>query len=171
MDQIADTVYVKPKRTTFLTVLCILTFLGSGYGIFSGIIAYKGAPKFASEAKAQMEKNRQQSKGKNTNPQAQKWMNDSAVFFDAEKVKKNSIAGIACNLITFVGAFLMFRMNKTGFLVYVLGTIAGVAAPLFIFGNNSLAGFLAYIPGFFGLVFIIMYAFNLRDMKPQPLYD
>jgi len=28
-----------PKvRSTFITVLCILTFVGSGYGIFSGIL-------------------------------------------------------------------------------------------------------------------------------------
>ncbi|MDA8886218.1 hypothetical protein N9I68_01420 [Bacteroidia bacterium] len=32
-----------PQRPTFLTVLCILTFIGSGYGIFQGITSYATA--------------------------------------------------------------------------------------------------------------------------------
>jgi hypothetical protein len=33
------------KRNTFLTVLCILTFIGSGWGIIGSVIAYKAAGK------------------------------------------------------------------------------------------------------------------------------
>ena len=100
-----------------------------------------------------------------------KVLKDINVFFESKKIKQNAVASMLCNVATFIGALLMFRMNRAGFWVYVLGTVAGVAAPLIIFGNNSLAGFLAYIPGFFGLAFIALYAFNLKDMKLQPLYD
>jgi len=34
-----DETELLPKvRSTFITVLCIITFVGSGYGIFSGIL-------------------------------------------------------------------------------------------------------------------------------------
>lgn len=171
MDQLGDLLLVKPKRSTFLTVLCILSFLGSGYGIFSGILAFGTADKFTNQAQQQMKKSEQEIKKKPSNDFSDKMLKDVNVFFDAKKIQQNSIASIACNLITLLGAFLMFKMNRKGFVVYVLGTVAGVVAPLLIFGNNSLAGFLAYIPGFFGLVFIAMYAFQLKDMKMQPLYD
>ena len=171
MDQLGDLLLVKPKRSTFLTVLCILSFLGSGYAIFSGIIAYTTADKFTNQARQQMKKSEQEIKQNPTNNFSNKMLKDVNVFFDAKKIQQNSIASIVCNLITLLGALLMFKMNRKGFVVYVLGTVAGVVLPLLIFGNNSLAGFLAYIPGFFGLVFIAMYAFQLKDMKMQPLYD
>lgn len=172
MDQLKDVVYVKPKRTGFITVLCVLTFIGSAYGIFSAVVAFGGADKFTTEAKRQMEKSEKEMEArKSEDKTGAKMLKDINVFFEAKKIKQNAIASMFCNAATFIGALLMFRMNRTGFWVYMAGTVAGVAAPLLIFGNNSLAGFLAYIPGFFGLVFIVMYAFNLKDMKLQPLYD
>ncbi|MCU0396256.1 MAG: hypothetical protein MUF29_10120 [Chitinophagaceae bacterium] len=172
MESDTQTLYVKPRRSAFLTVLCVLTFLGSGYGIFSGMVQYMKAPELTSQMQKQMEKNKEEIKGKGGNSQAERMFQDSAAMMvDQEKMQHSAIASVVCNLLTFGGALLMFLMNRAGFWLYVAGTVAGVAAPLMIYGHNSLAALLVYIPGFVGLVFIVMYAFNLQDMKRQPVYD
>lgn len=38
MSETLDTTTTTPKRPTFLTVLCILTFIGSGWGIISSLV-------------------------------------------------------------------------------------------------------------------------------------
>lgn len=171
MDHSSTTLFVKPKRTTFITVLCVLTFLGSAYGILSGFLAYSKGPEITTKAKANMEKQKNNPEARKMNPQEQKMQEKFAVFLDAEKLQKNAIASIVANVITFLGGFLMFRMNRIGFWIYVVGTVTGVIAPIFIFGQDSLAGLFSFGTGFVGLIFIVMYAFNLRDMKPQPVYD
>jgi hypothetical protein len=171
MDQSSTTVFVKPKRTTFITVLCILTFLGSAYGIFAGLLAYSKGPQISRANKEQRAKQVSKTGTTKRSEFDKKMDSEIAMFMDAEKIKQNAVASIFANAITFIGAFLMFRMNSKGFWVYVLGTVGGVVAPLVIFGQNSLANIFAYGSGFVGLIFIIMYAFNLRDMKSQPVYD
>jgi hypothetical protein len=171
MDQTSNTVFVKPKRTTFITVLCVLTFLGSAYGIFAGLLAYSKGPELSRANKEQRAKQVSKAGTAKQTEFDKKMDSEFAMFMDAEKIKQNSVAGIIANALTFLGAFLMFRMNSKGFWIYVLGTAGGVIAPLIIFGHNSLANIFAYGSGFVGLIFIIMYAFNLRDMKPQPVYD
>ncbi|HSR39307.1 MAG TPA: hypothetical protein VLL95_10370 [Phnomibacter sp.] len=171
MDQTSTTVFVKPKRTTFVTVLCILTFLGSAYGIFAGLLAYSKGPQISRANKEQRAKQESKPGTRKESEFDKKMDSEIAMFMDAEKIKQNAVASILTNAITFIGAFLMFRMNSKGFWVYVLGTVGGVIAPLVIFGHNSLANIFAYGSGFVGLIFIVMYAFNLRDMKPQPVYD
>ena len=45
-------------------------------------------------------------------------------------------------------------------------SLAAVATPIAIFGSgNFIAMLSAFIPGFFGLVFIVMYGFCLKEMK------
>jgi hypothetical protein len=171
MDHSSSTVFVKPKRSAFLTVLCILTFLGSAYGIFAGLLAYSKGPQISKASKEQRAKQVAKPDASKQSEFDKKMEGEIAMFMDAEKIKQNALASIIANAITFIGAFLMFRMNSTGFWVYVLGTVGGVVAPLVIFGHNSLANIFAYGSGFVGLIFIVMYAFNLRDMKPVPVYD
>lgn len=171
MDQLQNTVFVKPKRTTFITVLCILTFLGSAYGIFTGLLTYSKGPEISRRQKEHMEKQKANPNAVKMDPNERKFEEGLTAMLDGKKIQQNAIASIIANVITFLGGFLMFRMNRIGFWIYVAGTIAGVVAPLLIFGQNSYAGLFSFGTGFIGLIFIVMYAFNLRDMKPQPVYD
>jgi ABC-type antimicrobial peptide transport system permease subunit len=162
----------KPKRSQFLTVLCILTFIGSGYGIISGITSLTLAPKMTAEIRTEQQKAMQEmkendggTKGSTESRFARKMMGNVKDFIDPEKMKQNGMATIAANLLTFAGAFLMFRQSRKGFYMYVAGTIASVAAPLLIFQGNMLAGITALFLAFIGLVFIVMYAFCLKDME------
>jgi ABC-type antimicrobial peptide transport system permease subunit len=163
----------KPQRSQFLTILCILTFIGSGYGIISGITSLSIGPKMMSGVKAEQKRAMEEAKHKNQDIEdttesrlARKMMGSAQEFMDPEKMKQSGMATIAANLLTFAGAFFMFRQSRKGFYLYVAGSIAGTAAPLIIFKGNMLATFSALFPGFVGIVFIVMYAFCLKEMEP-----
>jgi hypothetical protein len=160
-----------PQRSTFLTVLCVLTFLGSAYGIFTGLTALLTADKMViemSKNSAEQEKAKQELEQEKNNPGSKfaiKVM-DSVKDLTPAKLKQSGVAGALANVLTLVGALLMWRLNRKGFYIYVIGIIASVAVPFVVFGKDSLmAVFGSVIPAFFGVVFIAMYAFNLKDMK------
>jgi len=159
------------QRTTFLTVLCVLTFLGSAYGIFSGLTAFVTADKMVKEMSknsAEQEKAKQELEQKKNDPGSKfaiKMM-DSVKGLTREKLKQSAIAGVVANVFTIVGALLMWRLNRKGFYLYIVGIITSVAAPFVIFGSGNIMAVIgSVIPAFFGVIFIAMYAFNLKDMK------
>jgi hypothetical protein len=72
---------------------------------------------------------------------------------------------VMSNIMTLVGAVMMFRLKRTGFGFYVIGTIVYVAAPLLIFGGKGFfATMMTVALAFLGLVFVVLYALNLKHM-------
>jgi outer membrane murein-binding lipoprotein Lpp len=182
MKEVLDDFMEQPKkRTTFITVLCILTFIGSGYNLLDGAYSYFTAGKAASEARmvaqqAQQDMERKQAEEKPQNAQdsankkegeafAKKVFEGMGAAFTEGNIKKMSIGSIITALLCLGGAFMMWNLRKKGFLLYLAGTLIGIAIPFLLFGNNLLGIGISVISGFFGLVFCILYAVNLKDMK------
>ena len=171
----------KPSRPTFLTVLCILTFLGSGYAILSGSGSYFSAGKSAMAMKAASAElkaardsmTKQLDSASSKKPEADistlimQGMGDSLGNMASESVLKNkALVEIGGALLCFVGAVLMWLLRKQGFYLYVTGTLLGIAGPIAILGvGNLLATIGAAFWGFFGLIFIVLYAVNLKHMR------
>jgi len=77
-----------------------------------------------------------------------------------------NLIALLTSLISVVGVFLMFKMNKMGFYAYIIAQLAMTIGPLAIlgFGNwTALMG--AMWTGFLAVVFIILYGVNLKHMK------
>lgn len=156
-------------RTEFLTILCVLTFIGSGTLILSGINNYREAELSTALMREQMQKSKAEVKS-STNKEgaemAESLINKALDVTNPEKTKQYSIATIIGNAITLLGGILMFRLRKNGFWVYVAGTLALVAAPLVIFGSGNFLSYgMSAIFGLIGLVFVILYARNLKYMN------
>ena len=158
-----------PARPTFLTVLCILTFIGSGWGIVSGIITYATAASKAKEmvvtqqkSAEDLKKNDQKGEGSGI---AQKMVSSMSVFTEGN-LKKAGIAGMVSALLCLAGAFMMWKLNKNGYYIYILGTLAGIASPFMIYGSDNIISIMSSIMvGFVGIVFVILYGVNLKYMK------
>jgi hypothetical protein len=169
MADIFDELEVQPKkRTTFITVLCILTFIYSTYSLFSSAYTYFNAEKTAIETKKEADKaitNENGSQDKKSQAIVKKMMGSMVESFTKENLQKLSIAGIIDAILCLSGAFLMFRINKKGYILYVAGVTVGIIVPLMIFGSNIMGIAMSVITGFFGLVFCILYGVNLKDMK------
>ena len=155
-------------RPTFLTVLCVLTFLGSGFGIYSAITNYTGAS-FASgitqdameTAKDQIEEEAGDEKGAAL---ANKILDSVSSNITEDKIRKNAMASGIASILTLVGAILMWGLNKKGYLVYVIGTLVSIVAPLVIY--DGFMGFLGSgFIAFFGIIFCVLYFLNLKHMS------
>lgn len=158
-----------PLRTTFITVLCILTFLGSGWGLVMGVVKYFTADKQAISMTVAKEKAaadiQQKSKGDAGSKLAEKMVN-SMVVLTPENLKKSGIAEALAALCCLAGAFLMWQIKKKGYYLYIAGTFIGVISPFIIYGTNNMMSVISSIMvGFVGFIFVILYGVNLKDMR------
>ncbi len=219
MDHLDDENY-SIKRPTFLSVLCILTFVGSGWGLFTAATSYNTAKttvavfndslvnkKTVIEIKTDNDKIENDAEPGNTIEMRQKstdFLLDSSedesdtssysvskeiatdttakeinmgeIFgknikknimdmISVEKMQQSAVGSFAAALLTLAGAIFMWRLRKFGFYLYILGIIIGIVVPFFVYGNNLIAIGLSAFGSFFGLVFIALYALNLKSMK------
>ena len=155
-------------RNTFLTVICILTFIGSGWGIASAIRSYALADYTATIGAGAM-KNAQDMVDKQTDaPGFVKQIMGSVIMdMNPDFLRKLAIFKFISCLLTLSGALLMWNLNKVGFYLYIAGIIVLVIAPLTM---GKLVGVIgASITGSIGIAFIVMYSVNLNQMNKKSL--
>lgn len=132
------------KRTQFLTVLCILTYIGSGFSIIGGIIYAL----FLDEILLIFE----------ANPSEM-----SQALYDSLIIMPKGYFAIEALLatISLFGAIFMWKLRKIGFHLYTIANILILGLPIFFgLGQFNFIN-LMVITG----PFIAMYAMNLKQMK------
>jgi hypothetical protein len=134
----------KPKRPTLLTVLCILTFIGSGMNLFSGLVIAGFYDVFVEVA---------QEFGKRFNlPGIDLLLETKPLFFLVTAI---FYAG------SLAGAILMMQLKKIGFHVYTVFQILLILAPMYFMHLAS--------PGIpellFSGLFVLLYSMNLKFMS------
>jgi len=134
---------VKSQRPKLLTVLCILTFIGSGMNFFSNAMIAAFYDAFTEIAGTFAEKFNL--------PGMDIIMESPPVFFLASAIL---YAG------SFAGAFLMWRLRKTGFHIYTIAQILLIIAPMYFLKMSK--------PSFFDIlfsgIFVVLYSINLKTM-------
>ena len=169
----------QPLRPTLLTVLCILTFIGSGWAIISSAIAYSTAPEYVKifsestrQKKAELKfndstvnKDSVNSNHRKRSPFGEKMMASVSKMMTVDNIHKSAIGTIVSALFTLFGAILMWRLKRNGYFIYIVGIIIGLVVPFYLYGNNFLAVGASSIASFFGLVFIALYALNIKNLK------
>jgi hypothetical protein len=132
------------KRPVLLTVLCILTFVGSGMNLVSSLfisafydVFVEIAAEFADRFNI---------------PGVDLLTSAGANFF---------LVSALCYAASITGAVFMMRLRKTGFHIYTISQILLVIAPMYFMHLPS--------PGFadifFSGLFIILYSANLKSMS------
>lgn len=163
------TISTPPVRPTFLTVLCILTFIWSGGHAIRSASHYFTADSIAAIVKERMEKatERVQNAEDKTNsgtPAFVKSILGSVETMDnPARIREFSIFAFIAYLLTLSGAIMMWMLKKPGFYLYIAGTVVLVITPFVVMGG-ALAGIEAGFGALTGLIFIIMYGANLRYM-------
>ncbi|MDA3613954.1 hypothetical protein [Polluticaenibacter yanchengensis] len=153
-----DEIKGKDKRSTFLTVLCILTFIGSTLAIFQqGYIYYKPETQYANSSNM--------NKTKTDNKFVNKMAAAMEEFKDLGKIQNNAMFGMLTAIITLTGGILMFKQNKKGFYLYIAGCFLSILIPFLIYPDNFIIKLGLAFNLFICIVFCIMYAFCLKEMK------
>lgn len=146
------------KRPVFITVLCILTWIGSGIGFLQSALALISGPTSELEEL------------KNT-PGVDEMLD--LEFFDNFIFWSNVSNGsaILVSALCVVGAVLMFQLKKIGFFLYLGGCIVSIIVTVLAM-HHLIPDVIAWIGhvtiAFMILInaaFIIMYAVNLKHMK------
>lgn len=143
---------VEIKRNTFITVLCILTWVGCGVMLIYYIFLYS----------------------------MMHTMWEVMGRFDIDGVS-SSIANVyrwqliyyivaaTCIIPCLVGSLMIWRMKVSGFVIYLIGEAIPVLFSFFIAFNGREMGFSNMITSILSAVvpigFIVMYAINLKYMR------
>lgn len=157
------------KRPTFLTVLCILTFIGSGWGILSelfslitsGMVNQNVQMEQYSQAIDQLSDSAASSSFLSNLLSSSQEVVQASMMYS----KQIAICGLILSIVSLTGAILMFRLKRIGFCFYTAAQVLMlVVTPIFIgFSWVAMAGVI--FSGIFALIFIIMYALNLKYMR------
>ena len=166
---------VNETRPMFLTVLCILTWIGSGIGVLSGlfsVLTYSKATKQMQESGAKLqdlsdELDSAPSSGDAGEEMAKSMMKGVAEGMDGMIEWANTInwINIGVAVLCIIGAVLMWKLKRTGFFLYTAATVISVVTPIALMGSNFLTLMSVAFGGFFGLIFIILYGVNFKHLK------
>ena len=165
-------------RPTLLKVLCILTFIGSSWLILTQLWSYTTASKTA-QVISSIRNASQNDSAINRDSSAQqqhvrhkegfflgkKMMMSVSKMLTVENIRKTAIGTIMSAMLTLIGAILMWRFKKSGFYLYIVGTIIGLSVPFYLYGANTMSVGISFFSGFFGLIFIALYALNIKSLR------
>jgi hypothetical protein len=159
---------ISKERPTFLTVLCILTFIVSGIWFLSSFFGALTYDQLAQEEALEMaivsfEETLAKQSG---NPLGDKTLSALIEMGQDSLIYHTLInwSTVLSNLLSLTGAYLMFAMKKIGFHVYLVSKIVGLI-PLTVISFNLMVGATYITFGIFTIAFLIMYGVNLKHMK------
>jgi hypothetical protein len=132
------------KRPMFLTVICILSFIGAGFAIFGYIIAIT-AMGAAQAALGSMEALESVSAAAAAGPSA--GMTWAYV-----------IVGFLTTIVALFGVIKMWKLDKQGFMLYAGANVVSIIMGM-IYSGFGVAGMIMPI------IFIVMFYLNLKHMK------
>jgi hypothetical protein len=153
----------EPKKLpSMLNVLTILTFIANGLGFISAFYSYFSAASNYDKVVQAQDKMDQM-------PDFVKNMMGPDPVGNARKMLDNRLPIMLLTLVgcllCFYGAWQMRKLKKTGFTIYIIGDVVPFIGLYIFVGASMMTGF----SGIFGLlltiVFVILYATQLKYLK------
>lgn len=158
----------KKMRPTLLTVLCILTFIGSGWGILSHLFSLLTAGMVDSSIQMEQYTNMMDSMGGDSGSSFLSGLMSSSMEIlqaTALYAKQIAISGLVLSVISLLGSIFMYRLQRIGFYLYVAAQIVMLfVLPVFA-GFSWLAISSMLFSGVVTAVFIILYGINLKYLR------
>ncbi|MFT5749246.1 MAG: hypothetical protein ACI93S_000499 [Ancylomarina sp.] len=159
-----ETLSVHPQpRPVLLTVLCVLTFIGSGFGVFANLVAMFASP-FLEFIQPSMIEETFSHLGNNPGDQFVKQALDMALLV-LDNFLAITLSKFIFYALSLAGAIMMFQMRKIGFYLYIVAQIGFLfIGPIFL-GWNVFVSSAMFFSGFFSALFIALYGINLKHMS------
>jgi hypothetical protein len=155
-------------RPTFLTILCVLTFIVSGYQVFNSVSSFSSAEMAVDIAKDAMDEAQDQIEAESETGEVpgivSKLFGSVNEGLTVENVKNSAIASGIGNVLTLIGAILMWGLDRKGYFLYIFGSLVLILSPLFIIGGFVGAA-ASGASAFAGVLFGVLYGLNLKHMS------
>ncbi|MEJ7586509.1 MAG: hypothetical protein WKI04_02995 [Ferruginibacter sp.] len=162
-DETSNPVVKKTYRPLFLTILCAITFIGSAIGIIINSKGYLNAEaevENISSGKAKTQLRNLFSGGHSESSSPVKVSN-----LNVENYRKFSIGCMASSILCLIGTVLIFKLKRTGFYSFTLGTFFNLITHFLLFGENFGVMGISILAALAGFVFVILYGLNLKYME------
>jgi hypothetical protein len=153
----------EPKKLpSMLNVLTILTFIANGLGFISAFYSYFSAASNYDKVVQAQDKMDQM-------PDFVKNMMGPDPVGNARRMLDNRLPIMLLTLVgsalCFYGAWQMRKLKKTGFTIYIVGDVVPFISLFLFIGASTLAGFTGIFSLIITVVFVILYATQLKYMK------
>ena len=166
-----ETEVMGPKRPQFLTVICVLSFIMCGLSFLGGVWSLiQNTPDKMAESIEQM---------RAVSPQmAEQMENQMMEMQESTYAQISPYLNFVFILLSFLGAFMMWKLKKKGFFVYLAGELLPYVGLIFS-GKQAIAmmgaagggvaqtaGVIIFVFMFiFDAAFFVMYGMNLKHMN------
>jgi len=154
------------ERPTFLTVLCILSFIGLGFGLIGnlfGLLFSKGVEAASGLAEEGMDEALYEIESEA--PALSGFM--ESIFGGATKAMEHytllTTIALITTAIALAGVIMMWQLKKTGFYLYTGAKVIAILTPVFVIGG--VVGGMTFLGAIFPIAFIVMYGVNLKAMS------
>lgn len=149
-------------RSQFLTLLCVLSFLGCGWGLIDSVTSLLRTDAVSETPYIHRPSTPEEAKTRPRQYFEDRASGEEAMPGDPDEIRALSVAGFAYSLLTLIGAVLMFRLRRIGFYIYVAGVLVGLVLPVVLAGFGALNTSFGV---FFSVIFIGLYAYCLKEMR------
>lgn len=156
-----------PVRPTFLLVVCILTFIGSGWSVLSNLFSIFTSGMMDSSLQMEQYSNMMGNiEGSASSSFLTGFLNSSMEVLQATAAHAREIAvmQLVLSVISLLGAIMMFQLRRFGFYLYTAAQILALFVLPYFAGFSTLVVIGMLWSAFISLIFIILYAVNLRYM-------
>lgn len=156
-----------PVRPTFLLVICILTFIGSGWSVLSNLFSIFTSGMMDSSLQMEQYSNMMGNiEGSASSSFLTGFLNSSMEVLQATAAHAREIAvmQLVLSVISLLGAIMMFQLRRFGFYLYTAAQILALFVLPYFAGFSTLVVIGMLWSAFISLIFIILYAVNLRYM-------
>ena len=151
----------KKFRPMIITILCVITIIGSIAGLIYHSMGYLNAIAKVEALKSGASKTQLKNLvSSGSNAAATELVKIGNL--NVENYEKYSIGCIASYILCLVGAVLIFKLKRTGFYSFTLGTFFNLIAHFLLFGDNFGVMDISILVALGGLVFIILFGMNLK---------
>lgn len=158
----------KIQRPGFLIVLCVLTFIGSGWGVMSNLFSMLMAGAMSPDIQFdQYTEMAGQLENQGFSSFLSGFINSSVEYLMAESVhaREITLVSFVLEFISLTGAILMFQLRRLGFYLYAAAQVLLLfVAPYFV-GFQLVSLIVLFFSGILSLLFIVLYGLNLKYMK------
>ncbi|HTB53434.1 MAG TPA: hypothetical protein VK718_11735 [Ferruginibacter sp.] len=156
------------KRPIFIVVICILSFIMNGFSFCNNLSVFTNPKEETTMLLTEIQQ-QQQAIPKTTDSVTRdrliNMFTSLASTINNEAIKKLCLASVAAAFICLMGTSLMWRRKKSGIHFFIVGTLVGIVAPFLLFGGNGVSLFIAGIMNFFWLIFVVLFAVNLKYIE------
>jgi hypothetical protein len=157
------------KRPQMLTVLCILTFVSTGFGVLGVLISALAGKQDSSTIKASNEifvklANDMRQQGSAWAAENMERLGEMAIYQNENHWLSLGLNAVALSAGV-LGALYMWQGRKMGFHLYIIYSFFSVFGIYLIVPMDAIPTFSIVSNGIFAIIFILLYARNLKWLE------